>query len=120
ALTIGTRRGGTVPTAQVFQQPGARWHLDIPHLLAVLGAVAGDVMFGELRLSDAFGPINHDEEDAILPNDETRLIVIEPHHVMRTRQRRLPEDVGTVNAAPGERQIVAVGDAHPTGAAPAG
>ena len=119
SLAIGAGGGSTVAAAQILQQPRAGWNFDVPHGLAVVRAIAGDVMLGELRLCDSLRPVNHDQEDSILPDNRAGLIVIELRLAIRTRQRHRPNDVRPVLATPGERQVSGVGDSHPRGTAPA-
>src|SRR5262249_44046782 len=50
----------------------------------------------------------------------TGLVLVLLHLAVRAGQRRLPDDVVAVLAAPGQRQVLFVADAHAGRAAPAG
>src|SRR5262249_54029390 len=102
------------------QQPRARRHQSVPELLAVGNLVAGYVVLRRFLLRRTFGPVNHDEEDAILPDDGARLVVIQFAFTIGAGQRHFPENVLVALAAPGDGQVLFVGDALAGPPAPAG
>src|SRR5262249_2577711 len=82
--------------------------------------VAGHAMLRHVLLCLIRGPVDHDEEDAIAPDDWAGLIVVELGLAVGAGQRDFPEDVLVVLAAPGEWQVLFLAGAFAAGAAPAG